>query len=98
MAAVTACALRGHIRSGILAISNGVISRASPDRQGMQSALVNDLSPLNVLQHAPDPSQRDSAYSPLWDLRLVRWTAAAIASNQREKVFCWGAPAGPPDR
>lgn len=77
-------------RSGILAISNGVISRASPDRQGMQSALVNDLSPLNVLQHAPDPSQRDSAYSPLWDLRLVRWTAAAIASNQREKVFSWG--------
>lgn len=76
-------------RSGILVITNGVRGRGSPERQGMQSALLEDLSPLNVLQHAPNAIQTDTTYSPLWDLHLVRWTSSAIAANQREKVFSW---------
>ena len=74
-------------RSGLLAIVNGVTDRASPDRQGLQSAVLADLSPLNVLQHAPDPAEKDLDYSPLWDLHMASWTFSAIASNQREKVF-----------
>ena len=79
----------GTARSGILAIVNGVTDRRSPDRQGMQSALLNDLSPLNVLQHAPDPTFADSSYSPVWDLHLGAWTTSAIRSEPREKIFTW---------
>jgi hypothetical protein len=55
----------------------------------MQSALLNDLSPLNVLQHAPDPTFADSSYSPLWDLHLMRWSPASISTDQRQKIFSW---------
>ncbi len=76
-------------RSGILSIMNGVRERGSAERQGMQSALLNDLSPLNILQHAPSRDFMDNAYSPLWDLHFMRWTKSAIESNQREKIFSW---------
>jgi hypothetical protein len=76
-------------RSGILSIMNGVRERGSAERQGMQSALLNDLAPLNILQHAPSRDFADDAYSPLWDLHFMRWTASAIETNQREKVFSW---------
>ena len=74
-------------RSGLLAIVNGVTDRTSPDRQGLRSALLSDLSPLNVLQHAPDPTGMDVSYSPLWDMHLASWTPSSINTNQREKVF-----------
>ena len=73
--------------SGILAVVNGVTDRTSPDRQGLQSALLDDLSPLNVLEQAPDPTASNPIYSPLWNLYMTRWSASAIATNQREKVF-----------
>jgi hypothetical protein len=74
-------------RSGILAIVNGVTDRASADRQGLRSALLDDLSPLNVLQHVPDPAEADLSYSPLWNLHMAVWSASAVSTNQREKVF-----------
>jgi hypothetical protein len=76
-------------RSGILSIANGIRERGSPERQGMQSALLNDLSPLNILQHAPSRTFSENTYSPLWDLHLMKWTKSAIETNQREKVFSW---------
>lgn len=88
-APVTGVSNATSARSGILSIMNGVRERGSPDRQGMQSALLNDLSPLNVLQHAPSRDFQENAYSPLWDLHFMRWTRSAIESNQREKVSSW---------
>lgn len=73
--------------SGILAIVNGETDRASPDRQGLRSALLSDLAPLNVLQHAPDPTGQNPEYSPLWNLYVATWSASAISTNQREKIF-----------
>lgn len=81
-------------RSGLLAIVNGETDRASPERQGLRSALISDLSPLNILQHAPDPTENDVSYSPLWDMHLAQWSASAINSNQREKVFTFDEAAG----
>jgi hypothetical protein len=80
-------------RSGILAIVNGVTDRSSADRQGLRSALLDDLSPLNVLEHAPDPAERDLSYSPLWNLHMAGWSASAISTNQREKVFTFSEAA-----
>jgi hypothetical protein len=71
----------------LLAIVNGATGRANPERQGLASALLDGLSPLNVLHGAPDPNSTDHDYTPLWDLHLARWTPAAIAADQRVKVI-----------
>lgn len=80
-------------RTGLIAVVNGETGLNAMDRQGLQSALLDHESPLNVLQQLPDPSLRDLSYSPLWDLHLARWTSAAIATGQRQKIFSWGEAA-----
>ena len=81
----------GSARTGITAVVNGETGLDNPDRQGLRSALVDDRAPLNILEQAPDPSLADHAYSPAWDLRFVRWSADAIAKDQRAKLFSWQA-------
>jgi len=80
----------GSARFAIVAFANGATGRDSPDRQGMQSALLDGLAPLNILEGAPGPRGVTTSYSPLWDLHLVMWTPAAIAANQREKLLTLG--------
>jgi len=80
-------------RTGLIAVVNGETGRNSLERQGLQSALLDHESPLNVLQHLPDRSLRDLSYSPLWDLHLARWTSSAIATGQRQKLFSWSETA-----
>ena len=77
----------GSARFAIVAISNGATGRDSPERQGMQSALLDGLAPLNILEGAPDERSAHPAYTPVWDLHLVMWTPAAIAAGQREKLI-----------
>ena len=76
----------GSARSAIVAIANGATGD-SPERQGMQSALLDELAPLNILEGAPDERSARPAYTPVWDLHLVMWTPAAIAVGQRTKVI-----------
>ena len=80
----------GSARTGILAVTNGETGADNPERQGLRSALLDDRAPLNILEHAPDPSGKNPVYSPAWDLSLARWTSATIAANQRQKIFSWG--------
>ena len=82
-----ASAAPASARFALVAIANGATGRESSERQGMQSALLDGLAPLNLLEGAPDAHSPMPAYSPLWDLHLVRWTAAAIAAGQREKLI-----------
>ncbi len=72
-------------RASLAAFTNGQTGANNPQRQGLNSALLDGLDPLNVL--AWNPSQ--VRYSPLWDVHLTQWTAAAISSgqNQRQKDF-----------
>ena len=79
----------GSARTGILAVINGETGADNPERQGLRSALLDDRAPLNVLEHAPDPSGRNAIYSPAWELTLVRWSVAAVEKNQRTKIFSW---------
>ena len=50
----------------------------NPQRQGIASALADGLDPLNVLAWMPNQGR----YSPLWDVHLTEWTAAAKAAGQ----------------
>lgn len=52
--------------------SDGVIN---PQRQGFNSAILGEGSPLNVLGGIPTIA---TDYSPLWDLNLGEWTQDAV--------------------
>jgi hypothetical protein len=72
-------------RASLAAFVNGQTGANNPQRQGLNSALLDGLDPLNVLAWSPNQGR----YSPLWDVHPAAWTAAAIASGQnlRQKAF-----------
>src|SRR6476659_4763859 len=65
-------------RASLAAFINGQTGAANPNRQGLNSALLDGLDPLNNL--AWNPSQ--GRYSPLWDVFPAAWTDAAIAAHR----------------
>ena len=64
-------------RATLVATINGQTGAANPNRQGFTSALIDGLSPLNVLAWTPNQGR----YSPLWDVHLGLWSAAAVAAH-----------------
>jgi hypothetical protein len=65
-------------RASLAAFVNGQTGAANPQRQGLNSAILDGLSPLNILRWTPNQGR----YSPLWDVHLTRWTDFAIATGQ----------------
>jgi len=72
-------------RASLAAFVNGRTGAADPERQGLNSAILDGLSPLNVLSWNPGQGR----YSPLWDVHLAAWTAAASAAglDRRQEDF-----------
>ncbi len=72
-------------RAFLGAFINGQTGANNPQRQGLNSALLDGLDPLNVLFW--NPSQ--GLYSPLWDVHLAQWSAQSVASgrNLRQTDF-----------
>jgi len=69
-------------REAIIPIVNGPRGVNNPERQGLESALLGEGDPLNIIQEEPG----DDEYSPVWDLHLVVWTDAAIAAGLRVRL------------
>jgi hypothetical protein len=65
-------------RASLAAFTNGQTGAANPNRQGLNSAILDGLDPLNVLRWNPSQGR----YSPLWDVHLTQWSAAAVAAGQ----------------
>jgi hypothetical protein len=65
-------------RASLAAFVNGRTGADNPERQGLNSALIDGLAPLNVLAWAPNQGR----YSPLWDVHPAAWTDAAIAAGR----------------
>ncbi len=91
---------RSSARSGIAPFVNGQTGVDNPNRQGLNSALLGEGDPLNVVESRP----RQKEYSPLWDVHAAVWTDTAISSGQRvlqddfesiEKLADGGAITGP---
>jgi hypothetical protein len=65
-------------REPIIPIVNGPRGADNPERQGLQSALLGQGDPLNIIreeQECGDPADCSALfYSPLWDLHPVVWT------------------------
>jgi hypothetical protein len=73
-------------RASLAAFTNGQTGATNPQRQGLNSALVDGLSPLNVLRWNPTQGR----YSPLWDVHLAQWTNQAISSGQNLRQTDFG--------
>jgi hypothetical protein len=70
---------------------NGHTGKDNPQRQGLNSALSDAASPLNVLAGIPTVA---TDYSPLWDINPAVWTQRAIELGYRCEVVI---PASAPD-
>ncbi len=61
----------GSARSAIVPIVNGARGKANPEQQGLQSAVLDGISPLNITQSLPGGKD----YSPIWDVHPAVWSA-----------------------
>jgi hypothetical protein len=67
----------------IFSFANGPTGQDNPQRQGLNSALMGEGSPLNVLGGIPTIA---TDYSPLWDLNLGVWTQEAIDNGYHSRL------------
>jgi hypothetical protein len=72
-------------RESLIAFINGQTS--GDNRQGLNAALLDGHSPLNILKEIPEPTAQFD-YSPLWDIHLVHWNdSVPVASRLRQTNF-----------
>ncbi|MBA2298594.1 MAG: hypothetical protein H0W14_11220 [Actinobacteria bacterium] len=64
-------------RSAIIPIVNGPRGKANPQRQGLQSAVLGEGSPLNITQSIPGTPD----YSPIWDVHPAVWNESAAPTR-----------------
>ena len=68
----------------IFVFINGPTGKDNPQRQGLDSALTDGESPLNVLGGIPSVA---TDYSPLWDMNLGMWTKDAVDKGYRSRMI-----------
>src|SRR5262249_45555134 len=75
-------------RESLIAFTNGQTGAGNIQRQGLNAALLDGPPPLNILQEIPEANSQFD-YSPMWDVHLENWTAAAVAAglNVRQTDF-----------
>ena len=67
----------------IFVFVNGHTGKDNPQRQGLNSALSDGTSPLNVLGGIPTVA---TDYSPMWDVNAAVWTQRAIELGYRSRL------------
>lgn len=67
----------------IIVVVNGATGRTHPQRQGLNSALTDGQSPLNVVGAVPTLGE---GYSPLWSVSLAQWSQRATERGRRLRV------------
>src|SRR5262249_8305483 len=71
--------------TSLAAFTNGQTGASNPQRQGLNSALLDGLDPLNVLRWNPSQGR----YGPLWDVHFAQWSLSAISSGQNARQTDW---------
>ena len=67
----------------IFVFVNGPTGKENPQRQGLDSAISDGGSPLNVLGGIPTVA---TDYSPIWDLNPSVWTQKAVDMGYRSRM------------
>ena len=65
-------------RATLVAFVNGQTGVNNPQRQGLNSAILDGLDPLNLLRWNPSQGR----YSPMWDVNLAKWADQIVAAGQ----------------
>ncbi|MBD3887079.1 hypothetical protein IFO70_36300 [Phormidium tenue FACHB-886] len=67
----------------LFSFANGPTGSGNPQRQGLNSAIADGTSPLNVFGGIPTIA---TDYSPMWDFNLGVWTQDAIDRGYRSRL------------
>ncbi len=67
----------------LFVFANGPMGKGNPQRQGLNSAIVDGNGPINIFGGVPTIALD---YSPLWDLNLGVWTSNAIQRGYRSRL------------
>ena len=81
-------------RAALGAFVNGQLGLANPQRQGLNSAILDGADPLNVLSWTPNQGR----YSPLWDIHPAAWSPSAVATATNTRQTDWGKVRGLVDK
>jgi hypothetical protein len=73
-------------RVPLAAFVNGQLGLGNPQRQGLNSALLEGADPLNVIARNP----KQGGYSPLWDVHLTAWSPAMVAAGRNVRQTDFG--------
>jgi len=77
-------------RATLVAFVNGQTGANNPQRQGLNSAILDGLDPLNLLRWNPSQGR----YSPMWDVNLAKWTDQIVAAGQNVRQTDVGTAQG----
>jgi len=64
-------------RATLVGFVNGQTGANNPQRQGLSSAILDGLDPLQLLRWNPSQGR----YSPVWDVNLAKWTDQIVAAG-----------------
>lgn len=82
----------GCARESLIAFVNGQTGRDNVQRQGLNAALLDHESPLNILEDVPNNGGQFN-YSPMWDIHLVQWNNSVPVANRLRQTSFAGAEA-----
>jgi hypothetical protein len=71
---------------GFSPTANGETGVNNPERQGLNSTILDALAPINTFPLDPDNSDPDNNYSPMWDAHINVWTPEAIDAGERRRI------------
>ena len=74
---------------GFSPVSNGETGPTNPQRQGLNSTILDGTAydPINVFPLDPDNKKEyGNNYSPMWDAHINAWTPTAIAAGKRRRI------------
>jgi hypothetical protein len=82
--------LRTSARERLIAFVNGPTGISNPERQGINSTILDRADPHNILEEVPVLANHanvgDPKYTPGWDVHFAEWTAPAIRSGERVEI------------
>ncbi|HLL42843.1 MAG TPA: hypothetical protein VK369_06865 [Segetibacter sp.] len=72
---------------GFSPTANGETGVNNPQRQGLNSTILDALAPINIFPLDPDNTkQENNNYTPMWDAHINVWTPAAIQAGKRRRI------------